>query len=189
MQPRRFAVLCTLALAVAAATAATARANELFLGTFSGAAEVPPTASPGTGTAQVDYDPTGRTLFVHADFSGLSAVVSSAHIHCCASPTATAPVAITLTGFPAGVTSGTYDHLFNLAEPSTYSAGFLTSSGGTAAGAEASLIAAARAGGLYLNIHNSSFPGGAIRASLVPTRIFADGFEDGGTAEWSVVVP
>lgn len=189
MQPRRFALLCILALVGAAGTAAGARANELFLGTFSGAAEVPPTASPGAGSAQVDYDPTAHTLFVHADFSGLSAIASAAHIHCCAAPTANGPVAITLTGFPAGATSGTYDHLFNLADSVVYSASFLANSGGTAANAEATLLAAARAGGIYINIHNSTFPAGAIRASLVPALIFADGFEGADTGSWSATVP
>jgi hypothetical protein len=70
-------------------------------------------------------------------------------------------VAIPFPGFPAA-TSGTYSNTFDLTSLATYTAAFVSSSGGTAAGAEATLIAALNAGHAYLNIHNAVFPGGEI---------------------------
>src|ERR1700751_3140229 len=54
---------------------------------LSGANEVPPTPSSGTGLAIVILDPTAQTLQVNATFSGLTSNDVAAHIHCClASP-------------------------------------------------------------------------------------------------------
>ena len=76
------------------------------------------------------------------------------------------PVAVGFPGFPA-TTSGTYQRTFDLTEASVYTASFLTDlGGGTAAGAEAALIAGLNDGQAYVNIHNESFPGGEIRGFL-----------------------
>jgi len=56
-----------------------------------------------------------------------------------------------------------YSNLFDLTLDGTYTAAFLTGSGGTAAGAEATLIAGLNAGMAYVNIHDAQFPGGKIR--------------------------
>jgi hypothetical protein len=55
-----------------------------FVANLTGANEVPPVASPGTGFAAVVLDPTAQTLQVNATFSGLTSNTSAAHIHCCA---------------------------------------------------------------------------------------------------------
>ena len=44
------------------------------------------------------------------------------------------------------------------------------------------------AGNLYLNVHTTEFPGGAIRGQVIPV-IFSDGFESGDTSLWSSTVP
>jgi len=44
-----------------------------FVGNLSGANEVPPNASPGTGLATVALDPTAQTIQITASFSGLTA--------------------------------------------------------------------------------------------------------------------
>ncbi len=72
-------------------------------------------------------------------------------------------------GFPSFPTalSGTYSHIFDLTDSTIYTAAFVTNfGGGTAAGAEAALIAGLFAGKAYSNIHNQIFPGGEIRGLL-----------------------
>ena len=70
-------------------------------------------------------------------------------------------------GFPA-VTAGTYNNTFDLTSSSVYTSAFLDANGGTAAGAEAALLAGLNAGQAYVNIHDATYPGGEIRADLSP---------------------
>ncbi len=139
-----------------------------FIGTYSGSQEFPPNASAGFGTGLVTLD--GNLLTFNITFGGLSANVSDAHIHCCVGPGANAGVAIGFvsTGFPLGVTNGTYSNTFDLTNAGIYNAAFLAGSGGTAAGAAARLTTALLNGQSYLNIHSTMFPGGEIRAQVHP---------------------
>jgi hypothetical protein len=140
--------------------------------------EVPPTGSPGTGSATVVLDTTANTMHVDVTFSGLTSGTTASHIHCClASPFETganvmvATTTPTFPGFPLGVTSGTYDMSFNLLDPGTYNPAFVTSAfnpSGTIAGAEAALVAGIEDGETYLNVHTTNFMGGEIRGFLVP---------------------
>jgi hypothetical protein len=144
-----------------------------YTATLNGPNEFPVNASPGTGFAQVDIDTILNTMRVQATFSGLTGTTTVSHIHAATAlaGTGTAGVATqtpTFTGFPSGVASGTYDHLFDLALASSYNASYVTANGGTAAGAEAALLAALADGKAYFNIHTSQFPGGEIRGFLVP---------------------
>jgi hypothetical protein len=84
-------------------------------------------------------------------------------------PPANAGVATTtptFTGFPLGVTAGSYLHSFDTTLSSTFNATFITSHGGTATTAEAALKAGLLAGNAYFNIHTNTFPGGEIRGFL-----------------------
>src|SRR3954463_4726988 len=54
-----------------------------FVATLSGAAEIPPSGSPGTGQATVVLDPTANTLGAHISFSGSTSGTPAARIHCC----------------------------------------------------------------------------------------------------------
>ena len=49
-------------------------------------------------------------------------------------------------------------------------------------------LATLKAGGLYLNVHTTEFPGGAIRGQVEPV-VFRDGFESGNVSAWSLSVP
>ena len=144
-----------------------------FEATLSGAAEIPPVASPGTGHAVVILDPTANSLEVQISFSGLTSGTTASHIHCCV-PSGlpgnllVATTTPTFPGFPLGVTSGTYDHTFDLTLASSYNPAFVTAEGGVPQ-AEAALITAIESGANYLNIHTSNFPTGEIRGALVPT--------------------
>lgn len=139
-----------------------------------GPAENPPNASPGTGFATVEMDTIAHTLHVVVSFSNLLGTTTFAHIHARVAPPGNAAVATTtptFVGFPIGVTSGSLDRVYDTTLASTFSAGFITSSGGTVAGAEAALFDALVAREAYLNIHTNVFPGGEIRGFLQPTSV------------------
>ena len=143
-----------------------------FKAFMDGPSESPPVPSPGTGFAVVDIDTDAHTMDVHAEFADLVAPTTVAHIHCCVAVPGEGTVAVATTtptfpGFPAGVTSGAYDMLFDLTLASFYNAPFLAANGGTAAGAEAALIAGIIDGRAYFNVHTSMFPAGEIRGFLV----------------------
>ena len=71
--------------------------------------------------------------------------------------------------FPLGVTAGAYDQTFSLLDSTFYNPAFVTAfGGGTVAGAAAALIAGIEGEHTYFNIHTSNFPGGEIRAQLLP---------------------
>jgi hypothetical protein len=155
------AALCALATQASAAILI----YDAALGNF----ESPSTGSPGTGFAQVTIDTAANTMDVMVTFSGLTSGTTASHIHCCIAPGGNAGVATTtptFTGFPLGVTSGTYDHTFDMSLASSYNPAFVTANGGTVASAEPVLLAGLSAGDAYLNIHTANFPGGEIRGFL-----------------------
>jgi hypothetical protein len=160
-------LIATLTLQVSAAHAV----PMTFVANLSGANEVPPVVSPGTGMATIVLDPTAQTLQVNATFSGLTSNDQAAHIHCCAPLGTNAGVATTVPafpGFPLGVTSGTYSSaVFDLTQPLIYNPAFITAQGGIAQ-AEVALINGIENGLTYFNIHTANFPGGEIRGQLVP---------------------
>lgn len=170
-----------LVMAILLASAAPLAAAVVQEMELSGAAEVPPNASPAIGVASITHDPDAHTLRVVVEFSGLLGTTTTAHIHCCADATANAPVASptpTFPGFPAGVTAGSYDVTLDLAQSASYSATFLNNNGGTVEAAEAVLADAFAHGNAYVNIHTTVFAGGEIRGQVPPIiPIFRDGFE------------
>ena len=146
-----------------------------FVANLIGSLEFPPNGSTATGFGSVVIDTTANTMLVNVTFSGLTSGTTASHIHCClASPFLTganvgvATTTPTFPGFPLGVTSGSYSHLFDLTLASSYNPAFLTAEGGTVAGAEAALLAGIENGETYLNIHTTNFPGGEIRGFLEP---------------------
>lgn len=130
--------------------------------------EVPPTASTASGQARVTYDTVANTLTIFETFSGLTTGTTASHIHCCTPVTAgVATTTPTFAGFPLGVTSGTFSIVLDLSLASSYNPAFVTANGSIAA-ANAALVAGLAAGNAYLNVHTTQFPGGEIRANLVP---------------------
>ena len=133
--------------------------------TLSSLNEVPP-AIPSTGSGFATVDLTGNLLTVNVTFTGLAAPLLAGHIHCCSAPGTNIGVAVGFSGLPA-VTSGTFMQTFDLTDMLVYSTGFLNDfGGGTAAGAQAALIAGMSGGLAYVNLHNSVFPRGEIRGQL-----------------------
>jgi hypothetical protein len=161
----------TIVSAVSGLPATSLAAIFEFGANLSGPSESPPNTSPGTGVAQVFFDTDANTMRVLVSFSGLLGTTTASHIHCCVSAPGTAIVATTVptfTDFPLGVTSGTYDHTFDMTLVSSYNPAFETAHGGTIAGAEAALLAGLLGDQAYLNIHTSVDPSGEIRGFLAP---------------------
>lgn len=162
------------ALALAALAAAPAHAVPLtFTADLTGAAEFPSNASPGTGFATVTIDSVDHTMKVVVSFAKLLGNTTASHIHAATAVpgVGTAGVATqtpTFSGFPLGVTTGTYSNVFDMTLASSYRAGFITANGGTPASAEAALFGAIEDGKAYLNVHSTDFPGGEIRGFLAP---------------------
>ncbi|HEY0961716.1 MAG TPA: autotransporter domain-containing protein [Pseudomonadales bacterium] len=157
-----------LASAILLAASAGAQA-QIYKGVLSGANEVPPVATGGSGVGVVSLNPDTHQLRVATTFRDLNSGTTAAHVHCCTAPGANAGVATmlpTFTGFPAGVTSGSYSSSFNTTQATTWNAAFIAANGGTPAGAEAALRDALNGGRSYLNIHTTTSPGGELRANL-----------------------
>jgi hypothetical protein len=152
----------TIAVMLAAGAAS---ASTIWDAVLSPANEVPPHATPASGLAVLTL--TGDTLGISLTFNDLTNPASAGHIHCCALPGTSVAVVLPFTGLP-NATTGSYNANFNLADPNVYSAAFVTSSGGTAAGAEASLIAAFNSNMAYVNMHDATYPGGEIRGQVTP---------------------
>ncbi len=144
-----------------------------YTATLDGPSESPPNASPGTGTAQADYDDVAHTLHLQISFTGLIGTTSGAHIH---SPTSVpltgvagvATAVPAFAGFPLGVTSGNYNQILDLTNAANWNPAFIAANGATPAGAEAALASHLAEGRAYLNLHTMSFTGGEIRGFFVP---------------------
>ena len=168
----RSSLASLLLFAAAIVAAPSSHATVLhFAAELDGASEAPPNASAGAGTASVTIDDLAHTIRVQVDFSGLTAPTTAAHIHCCTAVPLAGTVGVAtfptiFPGFPTGVTSGSYDSIWDLDDPASYTGAFLTFGGGTAAGAEMALIDGLLDGRAYLNIHTSAFPAGEIRGFL-----------------------
>jgi hypothetical protein len=166
------ACMCIAAAAMSLALAPAAQATVFwYAGTLSGANESPANASPGKGTARVQYDDVAHTLQVWVTFEDLIGTSTASHVHVRAGN----PVPVnggvatqtpSFTGFPLGVHSGTYNHIFDLTLASSWNGTFIGPNGGTPAGAEAAFATALASGRAYLNVHSTFAPGGELRANL-----------------------
>ena len=181
--------LCLVYGAIAGLVAASvAQAHEVaYVATLAAAND-----SPGVGIASVVVDLDLFTLDLAAAFNDVQGTSVSAHVHgVTATPGAgSAGIALgepTLPGFSLGQTAGTYEHLFDLAQASTYATAFFLSHGATVDGAATALLAGLAEGRTYFDIH--TLDGGAVGGFLLPTPkadFNTDGVVAGGDlAEWS----
>ncbi len=146
--------LLTTALVFAPLFLAHANADTVFDATLLGTNEVPPTASPATGSAILTLHNDNITLDVDVIFNGLVAPDTASHIHCCASPGVAASIRLPFTGFPVGVTSGSFTGTFNLTT-------------GLTGITPADFITGMETGQAYVNVHSTTFSGGEIRGQVV----------------------
>ena len=165
------------AITFALGTPAGAQAHELiYTATLLGSLESPANASPATGLATITIDLDLFTMRVEATFNGLTGNTTAAHIHCCTAVanTGTAGVATltpSFTGFPLGVTSGSYDRTFDLSQSSSYNAAFITANGGTVSTGSNALFNGLANGKTYFNIQTSALPGGEISGFMAATPV------------------
>ena len=115
-------------------------ATEVFKGTLTTGAEVPPVTGAGTGSAVVNFDPATKQVTYTVSYSGLSGPAKAAHIHCGAAAGANAGVAVPFKSTDSPIN-------------------------GTATLTDAQ-IADLEAGKCYVNIHTEKNGGGELRAQL-----------------------
>jgi hypothetical protein len=133
-------MLATLALGAAIAFSGTAFAEKMKA-TLDGKAEVPPNASTGTGTADIDYDPATKKLSWKLTYSGLSGPATAAHFHGPAEAGKNGGVAVAIPNATSSPAEGS-------ATLTDAQAADLTS------------------GKYYVNVHTAANPGGEIRGQV-----------------------
>ena len=129
-----------LALGATVAFAGPAFAEKMKA-TLDGKSQVPPNASAGTGTADIDYDAGTKKLTWKLTYSGLSGPVTAAHFHGPAEPGKNAGVALAIPNATASPVEGS----------------------ATLTDAQAADLTA---GKYYINVHTAANPGGEIRGQV-----------------------
>ncbi len=124
---------------------------------MSGNQEVPPVSSPATGVLNASYDESTNILIYNVGFSGLTGNTTAAHFHGPAPADSNAGVQIPWSGFPTGVTNGTFADTVTLTETQ-----------------EDQLLA----GRWYANIHSTAFAGGEIRTQLYENPVIDGNLSD-----------
>jgi hypothetical protein len=132
-----------------------------FKATLSGANEIPANASTGTGTFTATLDTLTNVFTYDVTFSGLSALVTSGHIHGPATAAANSGATINFATWPGatfttGALSGMAHGMATLTSATQVTA---TVSGD-------SLKKLLFAGLTYANIHTTAFAGGEIRGQI-----------------------
>ncbi len=133
----RMTLLAATCLFAVAAHAETVK----FTGHMTGGAEVPPTDSAGTGTANASLDTTTRKLTYDVSWKGLTGAATAAHFHAPADPGKNAPVAVSFGNNPTSPVTGTA----TLTEDQ---------------------VKQLMAGQFYANVHTAKHPGGEIRGQM-----------------------
>ncbi|HWL93532.1 MAG TPA: CHRD domain-containing protein [Phycisphaerae bacterium] len=140
------AITTAIALLASLAVTATAPADiHNFNFALDGLQEVPPVATPASGSCAVVLDDVTFAVTVHCEYQDLLSPANNAHIHGLSQPGVSSPPILQMTFTPA--TTGVADGAGNL----------------TAVQAQGMID-----GLTYVNIHSTGFPGGEIRGQVVP---------------------
>jgi plastocyanin len=145
-------VLAAIALLVGGlvpASGVSAAGSDILTAKLSGAHEVGPVATGGTGRARVVIQAGGASIFYQVFFSGLSGPVVAAHIHVGAIGE-NGPIIL-----PLNLSGSTGSGILTAAD--------LTGAKGLTF---AQAVDAIRTGGAYINLHTAAHPGGEIRGQL-----------------------
>ena len=122
--------------------------TKLYTVTLSGAQEVPPNGSPGTGTGSVELNGAETLIAARLSWSGLTSNATAAHIHGPAGPGVNAAVLFGFSGVPGATAGSIPTQVFAVT---------------------AAQVADLKAGQHYFNVHSGTFPGGEIRGQIVDT--------------------
>jgi len=145
---RRIMILAMCLVGAALCGAAAKAAPESFKVALTGAQQVPPVQTSGSGTADVSYDPATRVVTWSITYGGLSGPVTMAHFHGPAPAGKNAPVVIWLTKKGSPVESPIKGEA-------------------TLTPAQAQQFSA---GDWYINVHTKAHPGGEIRGQVIPPK-------------------
>ena len=115
---------------------------------LTGAQQVPPIQIPGTGTADLTYDPSTRVLTWTITYGGLSGPVTMAHVHGPAAEGKNGPVVIWISKQGSSAASP-------------------ISGQATLTPEQAQQFAA---GEWYINVHTKAHPAGEIRGQVIPPK-------------------
>jgi hypothetical protein len=137
--------LSTIAVA-AAVSASSVFAQWTFEANLTGLGENPPNASPATGFGTVVLNAAQTQITVDESWSGLLAAATASHIHGPAGAGTNAAVLFPFSGVPAATSGAIPEQTFAITPTQV---GYLFS------------------GILYMNVHDSVFPGGEIRGQLL----------------------
>lgn len=144
----RRAVLVFASLAWAGSATVALAAPASFTVALTGAQQVPPVQTSGSGMATLTYDPSTRQVTWSVSYSGLSSAVTMAHFHGPAAAGKNGPVVIWISKRGGSASS-----------PITGQA--------TLTAAQAAQFAA---GQWYVNVHTKDHPGGEIRGQVMPPK-------------------
>ncbi|MDR3422989.1 MAG: CHRD domain-containing protein [Xanthobacteraceae bacterium] len=145
---RRIVIAVACVTAVAAWAVASKAAPETIKVALSGAQQVPPVETSGSGTADLTYDAATRVLTWSVTYSGLSAPATMAHFHGPAAAGANGPVTIGISNKGSAVESPIKGEATLTPEQA----------------------AQFTAGEWYVNVHTSAHPGGEIRGQVKPPK-------------------
>ena len=174
MKTKFAAALCCAAAFIGTTPA---EAAKIYAATLSGGAEHPAVVTRGSGSALATINNALSSLTLSVVFFGLTGRDKSATINCCSLPSANAPIAFNLTGFPLNVRAGSCTHIFNLLSNATYTSPFRLANGGTAISARNALIAGLDNSRGYINIGTTNKLSGEIRGQLSPLQAVPEPME------------
>lgn len=149
MAVSRRTLLAIVPLAWAGSTSVALGAPESFTVPLSGAQQVPPVKTSGSGTAHLTYNAGTRKVTWSISYHGLSSPVTMAHFHGPAAKGKNGPVEVWLTH-----------------KGKTVSSPIKGSATLTQAQAKQFL-----AGDMYINVHTKDHPSGAIRGQVTPPHM------------------
>lgn len=131
---------------------------QLFVGTFSGASEVPANGSGGSGSISLSLSGNSLTFTSGSYTLDTGNTSVAAHIHGPAAPGVDANVLYDLSGnVTLGANSGSFSGSVTLTDPAPGTAYTL-----------ANQLSDLQSGLWYVNVHSTAFGGGEVRAQITP---------------------